>query len=413
MPAICLYFKVHQPWRLKSHIHIPHHGVPDQKLMEHYFEVNGKDKRIFERAARKCYYPTNDILLEAIDEFRRTRRKFKLAFSFTGTFIEQCERFDSGVVESFRNLVDTGCVEVLGETYYHSLASIFPETDEFIDQVNEHRELIKSIFGKKPKVFVNTEALYNNRIASIVEDMGFSGIMTEGVDHVLGWRSPNYLYRPPEGVARIPILLRNYRLSDDVSYRFSARWWDQWPLTADKYASWLAATPGDVINLFMDYETFGEHQWPETGIYSFLRHLPIEVLKYRNLRFLTPSEVIKKFKPVGEFDIFDLATISWADMERDTSAWLGNWMQQVAHNELILLEPFIKRTGDPNLLKTWRLLQVSDHLYYMCDKGWGDGDVHTYFSNFNTPGEAFMSFMNVISDLKRRTFEKLSKRKTS
>ena len=251
--------------------------------------------------------------------------------------------------------------------------------------------------------------LYNNLIAKIVEDLGFKGIFTEGTEKILKWRNPNYVYvrkycfpNDPKPEKRIRLLLRNYRLSDDIAYRFSSRNWNEWPLTADKFAAWLSATSGQVINLFMDYETFGEHQPADSGIFWFLRALGEHVLKYDNLEFMTPSDVIKNFEPVGEIDVFELSTVSWADMERDTSAWLGNSMQQMVFNEVKNMEKIVKRTNNPDLIKIWRLLQQSDHYYYVCNKWWSDGDVHKYFSSFGTPEEAFANFMNIISDFKAR-----------
>jgi len=372
------------------------------------------NKWVFDRVADRCYFPANNAILELIDSLKREKRKFKVSYSVTGVFLDMCEMFNKDLLDSFKQLAESKCVEFLGETYYHSLASLFEYKGEFIEQVNMHRQTMKDLLGFNPKTFVNTEMIYNNLIGKIAEELGFKAIFTEGIENVLGWRSPNYVYArklcfpgDPKIKKRIRVLLRNYRLSDDIGYRFSAKNWDQWPLTTDKYASWLSATPGQCINLFMDYETFGEHQWQESGIFWFLKALPFEILKYGNLEFLTPSEIVKKHEPVGEVDVFEFSTVSWADIERDTSAWLGNRMQQICFEELKNLEQYIKKLENPELTKIWRMLQISDHLYYCCTKWWGDGDVHKYFSCFPTPQDGFANFMSIISDLKARVIREL------
>ncbi|MFH8086421.1 MAG: glycoside hydrolase family 57 protein [Candidatus Aenigmatarchaeota archaeon] len=414
MTSISLCFQVHQPFRLMN---FQSNGIlSNQEAFSKYFN-HGLDKYIFDRVASRCYYPTNRILLELIDNFKKEKKKFKVTFSVTGVFLELCEMFHKDLIDSFKQLAETKCVEFLGETYYHSLASLFEQKNEFIEQVKMHSQTIKDLLNFQPKVFVNTEMIYNNLIAKVVEDLGFKGIFTEGVEKILGWRSPNYVYvrkyafpNDPRPENRIRVLLRNYRLSDDIGYRFSSRDWDQWPLTADKYAAWLAATPGQCINIFMDYETFGEHQWAESGIFWFLKALPYEILKYESLEFCTPSEIIEKYEPVGEIDVFEFNTVSWADMERDTSAWLGNRMQQVCFEELKNLEKAIKTLNNPELTRIWRLLQISDHLYYCCTKWWGDGDVHKYFSCFPTPQDGFVNFMSIISDFKARVLTEFIKK---
>ncbi len=407
MTSVCLYFKVHQPWRLRSHAFLDSSGKDHGELHDHYFDKNGTDKEIFHRVAKKCYYPANDVIKDAMEDFDDRNDDFKVAFSLTGTFIEQCREFDPGVLDSFKELVNTGNVEILGETYHHSLASLFEDHNEFERQVDMHRNLVQDEFGVESRVFSNTEALYNNKIAQSVEDMGFEGIITEGADRILGWRSPNYIYRPPEDVASIPVITKNYGLSDDVAFRFSARWWDKWPLTADKFAEWLSVSDGDIINLSMDYETFGEHHWADSGIFSFLRSLPGEVLAQNGLDFRTPSEVVNKYEPKGSIDVFEYDSVSWADMERDESAWLGNWMQQYLFEELKMLEEHVKETGNEHLVEVWRKLLTSDHLYYLCNKGMGDGDVHSYFSSFDNHYDAFRSFMEVLRDFKQRVREEL------
>jgi alpha-amylase len=357
-----------------------------------YFD-DDRNRTYFERVSRKCYLPTNKLLLDLINNHDK---KFKIAFSLTGVFIEQCKKFYPEVLETFKELAKTGNVEFLNETYYHSLAALF-SLNEFKEQIKLHRKAMLDLFGQKPKVFRNTEAMYSNNIAKIVESMGYKGIITEGHESILGWRSPNYLYNP-QGCNKISVMLRNYKLSDDIGFRFSAKWWEEYPLTADKYSAWLSRCEGQCINLFIDYETFGEHQWEDTGIFNFLRYLPSEVLKYQNLDFKTPSEIIKSNKPVGIIDVPYI--ISWADIQRDTSAWLENDMQKLAFDEIAKLENHVKK--HPELLHVWRLLQTSDHFYYMCTKWFADGDVHKYFNPYNSPYDAFINFMNILQDLRQK-----------
>jgi len=384
MTSLCFYFQVHQPMRL-NRFSVFTKDAP-------YFD-DERNRTYFERVARKCYLPTNKLLLDLINNHDK---KFKIAFSLTGVFIEQCKKFYPEVLETFKELAKTGNVEFLNETYYHSLAALF-SVSEFKEQIKLHRKAMLELFNQKPKVFRNTEAMYSNNIAKIVESMGYKGIITEGHESILGWRSPNYLYNPHE-CNKISVLLRNYKLSDDIGFRFSAKWWEEYPLTADKYASWLSRCEGQCVNLFIDYETFGEHQWEDTGIFNFLRYLPTEVLKYQNLDFKTPSEIIKSNKAVGIIDVPHV--ISWADIQRDTSAWLENDMQKLAFEEIAKLENDIKK--HPELLHVWRLLQTSDHFYYMCTKWFADGDVHKYFNPYNSPYDAFINYMNILQDLRQK-----------
>lgn len=388
MASICMYFQVHQPHRLDKFTFFDMGGGKD------YFSKE-RNKKIFERVAKKCYYPANETIKELIYE---NDGRFSVSYSITGTFIDQCEQYDPNVLESFIELYKTGHVDLLDETYYHSLAYLVSDA-EFREQVKEHRKKIKEVFGHKPKIFRNTEAMYCNSLAKTVEDMGYEGIIAEGWDKHLGWRSPNYLYRP-KGCDKIKLMMRNYRLSDDVAFRFSTHDWNEFPLTADKYAKWLSQNEGQVINLFMDYETFGEHQWHETGIFGFLKHLPRETLAYENLDFATTSEAISRHGAVDEIDVVDFS--SWADVDRDLSAWLGNKMQNKAFEIVKSLENNIKEAGDEGLLRAWRMLQTSDHLYYMCTKWFADGDIHKYFNDYETPYDAFANYMNVLSDLKER-----------
>jgi alpha-amylase len=401
---IVFVFEVHQPHRLRKNLFWENKVFKRTKkedLFDYYFD-NEVDREIFERAAKKCYFPSNQILLDAIDENKKERCNVKVSYSISGVFLEQCEMFNPDLLESFKQLAKTGCVEFLDQTYYHSIASLYPEKEEFIAQVKLHREIIQSLLDYTPTVFENTELLYNNRIAKIVESLGYKGIYTEGIEKILGEKSPNYLYTP-RGAKKIRLFLRNYKLTDDIGFRFSARWWSEWPLTADKYAHWLADIKGDCINIFPDYETFGEHQWPETGIHDFLRHLPEEILKWPNLRMATPSEVIENRSPAGEVDVPESGgTVSWADLERDSSGWLGNPMQWAYYTNLHRLEPLIKEADDPDFLKLWRYFQTSDHLYYMFAKGGGPGEVHSYFSPYESPVNAFVAAETSLFDFENR-----------
>lgn len=392
MASICFYFQVHQPLRMRKFSIFEDNSKDPYSL---YFDVK-LNREIFEKVAKKCYLPTNKIMLDLISKHDG---KFKISYSLTGVFLEQCCSYMPQVLDTFEDLAKTGCVDFLSETYFHSLVSLFNDKSEFKDQIEQHKKILKELFNYSPIVFRNTEALFSNEIAKIIEDLGYKGIITEGIEHVLGWRSPDYLYRP-KGCNKIKVLLRNYRLSDDVSYRFSARWWSGWPLTAEKYAAWLSRCEGQCVNVFMDYETFGEHQWEDTGIFDFLRNMPNEILKYENLNFKTPSEVVNSFEPVGEIDV--PYHLSWADIERDTSAWLGNEMQRHCFSILERLGQLAKEKGDQDLLHIWRLLGNSDHLYYMCTKAWADGDVHKYFSPFQSPYEGFMNYMNILQDFKTK-----------
>jgi len=403
-------FEVHQPLRLNRNFHLDLLARPPaskKDLFELYFD-NTLNKHIFDRAARKCYFPANNIILNEIERFKREGKQFKVSYGISGVFIEQCIQWNPSLLESFKQLAETGCVEFLDETYYHSLASLFGiNRSEFVEQVKMHRQLMKDLFNYEPKVFENTECLYNNAIAKTIADMGYKAIITEGVERILGWRSPNYVYKAKG--SSIPVLLRNYRLSDDIGFRFSSTWWNEWPLTAEKYASWLAATRGQTVVIFIDYETFGEHHWPESGIHEFLKWLPREVLKWDHLHWRTPSEIVELHHPVGEIDVHEYNTISWADLERDPSAWLSNPMQRVSYEFLKGLEPFVKGLGDKFWLRLWRYFQMSDHLYYMSVKGGGPGDVHCYFNPSGNPIDAFVSFSNVISDFEARILQEFQK----
>ena len=404
MTDIVFVFEVHQPHRLRKNLFWENKvfkRVKKEELFNYYFD-NEADREIFERAAKKCYFPSNQILLDLIDAHKKEKKQVKVSFSVSGVFLEQCEMFSPDLLETFKQLAKSGCVEFLNQTYYHSISSLYPEKDEFIAQVKMHRDTVKSTLGYTPTVFENTELLYNNAIAKIIENLGYKGIYTEGIERILDDKSPNYLYTP-HGSKKIKLLLRNYKLTDDIGFRFSARWWNEWPLTADKYAHWLADTKGQIINIFPDYETFGEHHWPETGIHGFLKHLPEEILKWPHLYMATPSEVIDKHGSSGEVDVPESGgTVSWADLERDSSGWLGNAMQWAYYTNLQRLEPFIKEADDPEFLRLWRCFQTSDHLYYMFSAGGGPGEVHSYFSPYETPVNAFVAAETSIVDFENR-----------
>lgn len=404
MTDIVFVFEVHQPHRLRKNLFWENKLFKRERkedLFNYYFD-NETDRKIFERAARKCYFPSNQILLDLIDAHKKEKRQVKVSFSLSGVFLEQCEMFSKDLLGTFKQLAESGCVEFLNQTYYHSIASLYPDKEEFVAQVKMHHDTVKDILGFEPTVFENTELLYNNTIAEIIETLGYKGIFTEGIERILGEKSPNYLYTP-QGRRNIRLLLRNYKLTDDIGFRFSSRWWSEWPLTADKYARWLAQTKGDCINIFPDYETFGEHHWPETGIHDFLRHLPEEILKWGNLRMATPSEVIDAHSPKGEVDVPETkGTVSWADLERDSSGWLGNAMQWAYYTNLRRLEPLIKEADDAEFLRLWRCFQTSDHLYYMFSAGGGPGEVHSYFSPYETPVNAFVAAETSIFDFENR-----------
>jgi len=387
MPSVCLYFQVHQPLRLRrySFFDVGH---------THDYEDGTENRRILDRVARKCYLPTNTLLLKLIEE---QGGKFRIAFSLSGTVLDQIERSRPDVLASFQRLAATGCVEFLNETDSHSLAFLF-SPKEFKAQVLMHRARIRALFGRDGRTFRHTELIYSNALASAVEKLGYAVILAEGTEKILGQRSPNHLYRPA-GCGKLKLLLRNYRLSDDVAFRFSDRNWAEYPLTAAKYAHWLHRIRREesVVSLFMDYETFGEHQWEETGIFTFLSALPGEILRHPEFEFRTPAEVASDRHPAGEIDCPEF--ISWADEQRDTTAWLGNAMQQDAAHTLYKMESAIRKGGDEDLLKRWRMLQTSDHFYYMCTKWFSDGDVHRYFNPYESPYEAYINYMNVIDDL--------------
>ncbi|MEM2168280.1 MAG: alpha-amylase [Candidatus Bathyarchaeia archaeon] len=408
---MCLIFEVHQPFRLKCSFElgtsIGLKNIEVKDLFDLYFDQH-LNKEIFMRVSQKCYLPATKIILEQIERSRREGKPFKVSFSFSGTFLEQCERWNPSLLDFFKQIVETGCAELLSQPYYHSLASLNNlDESELIEQVRMHKQAIIDLFNYVPETFENTECIYNNDVAKTAESLGFKAVIAEGVDRILGWRSPNYVYRAKGSL--INLLLRNYRLSDDIGFRFASTWWDQWPLTADKYAAWLAHTLGQVIVIFLDYETFGEHYWAESGILEFLRWLPMEVSKWNNLCWSTPREVIQKYAPCDIIDVPPKDAISWADVERDLSAWLGNSQQEISFMLLNKIGLLVKEVNHPNLLKVWRYLQTSDHFHYMCTKGGGSGIVHSLFNPHGSSIEAFRTYIEVLFDFGARCLMELNK----
>ncbi len=403
MVDILLIFEVHQPYRFRKDFFWSKREfrkLANDELFEHYFD-HLTDGEIFRRASAKCYLPSNDILLRLIDEFKHEKKEVRIAYSISGIFLEQCEKFDKDVLESFKQLSDTGRVEFLGQTHYHSLSSLYPSKDEFAAQVNKHRNKVNELLGYSPRVFENTELIYNNEIAKSVEQLGFSGICTEGAERIIGSSSPNRLLSA-KSCNNLRVILRNYKLTDDVGFRFSTKTWSEWPLTAEKYADWLASTSGQYICIFLDYETFGEHHWPETGIHDFLRKLPGEILKRENLTMSTPSRVIADHRPVALIDVPESQTVSWADIERSTDSWIGNDMQWAFFAGVRDIERLVKEARDQGLIDIWRYLQTSDHLYYMFTSGGGPGVVHSYFSPYSKPIDAFLTSIAVLMDFELR-----------
>lgn len=385
MASVCLYFQVHQPFRLRRY------SVFDTDA--HYYDEDA-NAAICRRVANVCYLPANRLLLELI---RRHGGAFRAAFSITGLALEQFDFYAPEVAESFSRLAATGCVEFLAETYHHSLASQFSPT-EFAEQVTRHADATAQRFGRRPTTFRNTELIYSNAVARQAAALGFDAILAEGADRTLSAdQSPNVVYRAPAGPR---VLLRNYRLSDDMTFRFGDRTWDQWPLTADRFAAWLERGPGPCRNLFIDYEAIGEHLDAGTGIFQFLEHLPDAFFEGSRHRFVTPSEQAATADAPPTLDVSE--PTSWADTERDVSAWLGNAMQRNAAEELYKLEPAIRGANDPVLFEDWRRLQSSDHFYYMSTKYFADGAVHKYFSPYESPYDSYINVMNVLDNLKSR-----------
>lgn len=386
MKAICFYFQIHQPFRLKRYRFFDIGN-------DHYYYDDFANDDIVTRIAQRSYIPAAESLLRMIEQ---TSGKFRCAISITGCALEQCEQYVPEFVELLKKLADTGCVEFLAETYAHSLASL-TDPEEFAAQVKVHDDKIHELFGVRPKVLRNTELIYCDEMAPQILDMGYKGVITEGAKHILGWKSPNFIYANALN-QKLRLLLRNFKLSDDIAFRFSNRSWSEWPLTVEKYVGWLTDPDmgGDTVNLFMDYETFGEHQWAESGIFEFMKYLPGAVIADGRLKFATPAEVAEAHQPVAI--LHSPYPISWADEERDVTAWLGNELQNEAFSKLYALYDKIHELDSPDLNYVWRFMQSSDHFYYMATKWFSDGDVHSYFNPYGSPYEAFVNYMNVLSD---------------
>jgi len=393
MRSVCLYFQVHQPFRLRTYRFFDIGA-------DHYYYDDYQNKRIARRIANNCYLPANEVLLGLINEFGSA---FKVTFSISGTALEQFKKYTPEVIESFKRLAKTGNVEFLAETYSHSLAGLI-DPAEFKRQVKEHDAAIKELFDYTPTAFRNTELVYSNSIAGQVLEMGYKTMLTEGAKQLLGWKSPDFVYFSASH-PRLKLLLRNYQLSDDMTFRFSQQEWSEWPLTAEKFVKWLnnVDKKQELVNLFMDYETFGEHQKADAGIFGFLRAFPEQLIKTRNWTFRTASEVSEDMQPVAGIDCPH--PISWADEERDLTAWLGNDLQNEAFSSLFKVSETMANCIDADLHRDWNYLQTSDHLYYMCTKWFSDGDVHRYFNPYGTPYEAFLNYMNVLSDFLIRVKE--------
>jgi alpha-amylase len=385
-----LYFQVHQPLRLRTYRFF------DIGAYHNYYD-DYQNKFILRRIADRCYLPMNRLLLDLIKEYGAA---FKVSFSISGIAMEQFRMYAPEVLQSFQKLAATGNVEFMAETYSHSLCSL-RSRKEFEMQVNAHRDAVKKYFGQEPVTFRNTELIYSDEIGQMVADLGFKTMLTEGAKHILGWKSPNFIYCNAIN-PKLKVLLKNYQLSDDIAFRFSDRGWSEWPLNADKYVEWLNRIDPkhEVVNLFMDYETFGEHQWKESGIFSFMKTLPARVFTHSDFSFSTPSELGEKLQPVAAIHVED--PISWADEERDLTAWLGNELQDDAFAKLYEVEDLVHQTDDESIRFDWRFLQASDHFYYMCTKWFSDGDVHRYFNPYGSPYEAYINYMNVLSDFRLR-----------
>lgn len=392
--GITLYLHVHQPWRIRQY------SIFDVAHQHDYFSGGHNpaqdNEKIFRKVANKSYRPMNTLL----EKMLQHHADFKLSLSLSGSFLEQAEQYAPDVIESFQRLVATGRVEILASPYHHSLA-FFYSPSEFERQISLHQQKIEQLFGVRPRVLANTELAYNDNLAQWAENHGFNGVLAEGWDPVLGWRSPNYVYRPV-GTERIGLLLKNYRLSDDIAFRFSDRKWSNWPLSAETFTDWVisAADEAPLVNLFMDYETFGEHQWRETGIFQFFEKFVEQWLADSDHKFYTVSEAIANNRPVGELSM--PSPVTWADSERDLTAWNGNRLQSEALRYIYGLERDVLASGNDELIRDWRRLQMSDHFYYMCTKWFTDGDVHAYFSPYESPYDAFLQYMNVIRDMRWR-----------
>ncbi len=383
---VCLYFQVHQPNRIRNYSFFDIGKNP-------FYEDDELNQEVLNKVSDKCYLPANEMLLKVI---RESRGKVKVAFSLSGVFLEQIQTHRPDVLASFHELVKTGSVEILAETYYHSLAYFYSKT-EFLSQVEKHNKLVQKLFNVKPKVFRNTELLYNNEISAYLDELQYDGVIAEGVDSLLNGRTPNQLYKAPN--AEIKVLTRNCKLSDDVAFRFSDQNWSEYPLTSEKYIHWVKEEAGDVANVFIDYETIGEHHWEDSGIFQFWSAFFMKSLG-EGMSFQTPSEVVAKHEVKDVYDAH--AITSWADSEKDLTAWVSNSMEFEAINKIYRIRDAVRQSENKGLVHVWRKLQTSDHFYYMSTKDAADGEVHNYFSPFDTPFDAYIYFMNILSDIEIR-----------
>ena len=381
MKTICFYFQIHQPFRLKRYRFFDIGN-------DHYYYDDFQNEEIIRRIAEKCYLPANRTILEMI---KNSGGKFKVAFSISGVALEQMEIYTPEVIDSFKELAATGNIEFLSETYAHSLSSL-GDIDEFKHQVKKQEDKIYTLFGVKPKVFRNTELIYSDDISEAVYEMGYRGMLTEGAKHILGWKSPNYMYascvRPD-----LHLLLKNDKFSEDLSERFTDYSWNEYPLTADKFISWIASTPESeqVINLFMNYEVLGSLHSASSGIFDFFKALP-QYAAEKNIGFSTPSEIFKLMKPVDCLSV--PYPMSWVDEERDTSSWLGNVLQQEAFRKICEIGERVRMCEPRRIRQDWYYLQSSGHFYYMSTKHMGQKG----FSPYDNPYDAFNNYMNVLSD---------------
>ncbi|MFW5887088.1 MAG: glycoside hydrolase family 57 protein, partial [Bacteroidota bacterium] len=385
MKNICFYFQVHQPFRLKKYRFF-------EIGNDHYYYNDYENEQIMHRIASRCYLPANRLLLKMIKKYPG---QFKVSFSISGTAIEQFKLYAPEVLASFKALADTGMVEFLAETNAHSLASLI-DKKEFKKQVKDHSNLMETTFGQRPTVFSNTGLIFSNHLAQLVAEMGFNTVITEGAKKILGWHSSDFIYHSA-AKPLVNILLRDFKLCDDIAFRFGDQKWNEWPLSASKYIRWIREMDqNEVVNMFLDYETFGEHQPATTGIFNFLEEVISEVQASSDVRLVTPSEIVKDKIPQMPLDVPE--NISRAGEERDLSEWLGNEIQQEALNKLYSLTPKIRQCNDPKILKDWELLQCSDHFRYMNTQFTSDGNERACFSPYDSPYEAFINYMNILSD---------------
>ena len=389
--SICIYFQIHHPERLRKYQFF------DIGKKHNYFD-NYANRSELEDLAENCYLPANALLLDLIKKYEG---KFKVAFSISGSAIDQLEMHTPEVIRSFQELAQTGQVEFLAETYSHSLASLSEDTDEFELQVKRHSAAIKELFGKKPVTFRNTSLIYSDKIGKRVADLGFKTMLTDGAKHVLGWKSPNFVYKNALD-ENLNLLLKNSKLSDDIAIRFSDRSWSEYPLTSEKYADWVSHSLQDteVLNLFMNYEVIGHYNRAESGIFDFLRYFIQQIAENPNYQFLLPKEVTKKHTAK---DILPVPyPISWTDEERDITSWLGNELQKEAFTELFKIQPLVKKKKNAELNEDYSRLQASEHFYFMRTKLFSGADYHKYILPYESPYEAFINYMNVLSDFIER-----------